>query len=231
MTLAMQDRKSEAETAYHQLLIIKPGLAAGLSGLANVLLSQGRSLEAAQLFIKAVESDPRNTECLNGWAAALAQQNQLSSAVAKYSESLKIDPNQPVVHCAIADLATGLGETEKSVHHYREALRLEPAMGLALNNLAWILATHPDAHYRDGKEAVRLSQLACKQTDYKLPFLIGTLAAAQAEAGEFEAAIASAEMARDLAISNGQPEVAKKNEELLVLYRSGRAYRESSRGH
>ena len=56
--------------------------------------------------------------------------------------------------------------------------------------------------------------------------LLGTLAAAYAEAGRFDDAAATAENARDLALSAGQTEVAEKNRKLLELYRAGQPYRE-----
>ena len=37
-----------------------------------------------------------------------------------------------------------LGRTREAVAQYREALRLNPDLAGALNNLAWILATSPD---------------------------------------------------------------------------------------
>ena len=48
--------------------------------------------------------------------------------------------------------------------------------------LAWLLATHPDARVRDGAEAVRHGEQACKLTRYREAMLVGTLAAAYAEA-------------------------------------------------
>ena len=62
--------------------------------------------------------------------------------------------------------------------------------------------------------------------DYQTPVLIGTLAAAYAEAGRFKEAIETARRASNLARAAGQPEVAEKNRQLLELYQSGRAYRQ-----
>jgi hypothetical protein len=56
--------------------------------------------------------------------------------------------------------------------------------------------------------------------------MIGTLAAAYAEAGKFDDAVKTAEKARDLAREQGAEDVAKRNEELLGLYRDGKPVRE-----
>jgi len=97
----------------------------------------------------------------------------------------------------------------------------------ALNNLAWLLATHPDEKIRNGPRAVEMAKRACELTKWTQPFLIGTLAAAYAEAGQFGDAVAMGEKARDLARANKLDEVAKKNGELLELYRAGKPLRES----
>ena len=57
----------------------------------------------------------------------------------------------------------------------------------ALNELAWKLATS-DA-YRDGKRAIQLARKACELTLYQNAHIVDTLAAAYAEAGDFDAAI------------------------------------------
>jgi hypothetical protein len=63
-------------------------------------------------------------------------------------------------------------------------------------------------------------------TNDKVPMMIGTLAAAYAAAGRFDEAVATAEKARDLALTFGLKEVAEKNEELIQLFRTRQPYRE-----
>jgi Flp pilus assembly protein TadD len=81
---------------------------------------------------------------------------------------------------------------------YRLALALHPAHRNAANNLAWLLATCPDARYRDGTAAVALMQWA-SAPDVTTWQFVGTRAAACAEAGDFECALAHATRARQLA--------------------------------
>jgi lipopolysaccharide biosynthesis regulator YciM len=97
-----------------------------------------------------------------------------------------------------------------------------------LNNLAWALATSPDASKRDGKRAVQLAERACDLTQYQQPIMVGTLAAAYAEAGRFDDAVATAQKARDIALALGQKDIAGNNQHLLELYKSGRAFHEAA---
>ena len=57
--------------------------------------------------------------------------------------------------------------------------------------------------------------------------MLGTLAAAYAEAGRFPEAVNTAQKASELAVAAGQKEVAATNNKLLELYRSGQPYREN----
>jgi tetratricopeptide (TPR) repeat protein len=119
-----------------------------------------------------------------------------------------------------------MGRTREAVAQYQEALRLNPNLAGALNNLALILATSPDDKLRNGAEAVRLAEHACELTHYTQPFFIGTLAAAYAESGRFPEAVATAEKAEQLATTDGLKKLAGNNRQLLELYRAGKPYRE-----
>ena len=88
-----------------------------------------------------------------------------------------------------------------------------------LNNLAWQLATSPDPKNRDGLQAVELARRACEQTQFQKTIFLGTLAAADAEAGKFDDAIATAQRACNLAAKNGETNLFQKNQELLQRYR------------
>jgi peptidoglycan/LPS O-acetylase OafA/YrhL len=94
------------------------------------------------------------------------------------------------------------------------------------NNLAWMLATSPEATHRNGQLAVRLAECACIQTHYNETIMAGTLAAAYAEAGRFEEAISTAQLACTLASLSGQQGLLNKNQELLTLYLDHQPYRE-----
>lgn len=92
------------------------------------------------------------------------------------------------------------------------------------NIRAWNLATNPDPALRDGRRAVRLAEEACARTGNKNPAMLSTLAAAYAEAGRFDQAIAAAQAANVVAASLGQTNIIEVNLALLELYQQHQAY-------
>ena len=98
---------------------------------------------------------------------------------------------------------------------------MDPNDPIALNDLAWILTIADKLELRDGEEAMRLAKKAVELTQTSEPVIIGTLAAAYAQTGQFSNAVEMANLARDLALVTGQREIAAKNAELLIRYSSG----------
>ncbi len=126
----------------------------------------------------------------------------------------------------VATRLTREGDFGGAIAQYREVLQAQPELVPALNNLAWLLATAPEASSRNGQEAVRHAEKACRLTRYCVARLVGTLAAAYAEAGRFPEAIATAEKAIARASASGDQALRERNQELLELYRKGQPYRE-----
>jgi hypothetical protein len=81
---------------------------------------------------------------------------------------------------------------------------------------------------RNGPEAVQLAEHSCALTRNTQALKIGTLAAAYAEAGRFSNAVASAQLARSVALAHGETNVAAANQQLQKLYQAGQPYHEPS---
>lgn len=121
-----------------------------------------------------------------------------------------------------------MGQWGEALERYEAAARSNPEDFRAYSNLAWILATCPDASVRDGEQALSLASKACT-----ISANLGTLdtyAAALARAGQFDKA---ASMQRRLVEQARQadgfpPEITKEMEERLALYVAGSPYTETT---
>jgi hypothetical protein len=66
---------------------------------------------------------------------------------------------------------------------------MNPNYEEAYTSRAWLWVTCPDVRYRNPKKAVESATKACELTQSQEAYDLGTLAAAYAEAGDFEAAV------------------------------------------
>ncbi len=130
------------------------------------------------------------------------------------------------------EATTNSMQTEEAFRHLRLACRIAPNSFRSLEKLAWVLATSPDARWRNGVEAVQLAERACGLTNYRWPEAVGTLAVSYAEAGRFPDAIRVAQQAQSLARARGQTQLVELHEEWLGLFRvSGLGAPIASREH
>ncbi|SPE59355.1 putative Tetratricopeptide TPR_2 repeat protein [Verrucomicrobia bacterium] len=226
MLLQRQGQTAKAEQSFRELVETHPQVANVHTAFADFLVQTGRSAEAEVEYRAAIQLQTPNVALLRSYAATLSQQAKVKEAIQELERALELEPTHPLVNFELAELLSQEGRNREAIARYETALQADPKLVRALNNLAWVLATDSDERVRNGPRAIQLAQRACELTEWKAPLLVGTLAAAQAEAGHFAEAIAMAEKARDLARTANQPEVAKRNEELLQLYRAGKPVRE-----
>ena len=182
--------------------------------------------DTGALFGHALALDPTNVQALYGVGVNLVDTGRLDEGKRFLEEAIRLRPAYPEALGALAGTFDSQGNYAEAIRFYQAALKAQPNHEGALNNLAWLLASCPDATFRNGPEAVHLATRACELTDYGKPLLVGTLAAAQAEAGDFPAAIATAERAAALATSLHLDDVAARNRELIQLYRQGQPFHE-----
>jgi Flp pilus assembly protein TadD len=133
--------------------------------------------------------------------------------------------SEVAMHFQLASQLAGEGKIEAAIQNYRQALAVDSNNPVALNNLAWTLATANKPELRDGQEAVRLATKAVELTGSREPIMIGTLAAAYAETGQFTNAVEMANTAVVLAALTGQEDVVAKSDKLRNLCEAGMTLR------
>ncbi len=154
----------------------------------------------------------------------VAKQGRFSIAIDALETAIGLDPRQIRSRAALASIYSQQRETASALAEYESILRLAPDDLVAMNNVAWILATSPDASLRDPEEAVRLATRMVKGTDRKVVSALDTLAAALAANGEWERAIDVAEEALVIARRNMSFGDVSKLETRLKLYQEGRPF-------
>jgi tetratricopeptide (TPR) repeat protein len=103
--------------------------------------------------------------------------------------TIRLDPRESVAHYSRGIAWHAKGDFDKALSDFDESIRLYRKSAWAHDRRAWICATCPKKKYRDGAKAIEDATKACELTDWKYPYCLGTLAAAYAEAGQFDKAV------------------------------------------
>jgi tetratricopeptide (TPR) repeat protein len=218
----------EAIAHCQRALQIDPDNAEAHNNLGNVLLQKGDVDGALAQYQKALQIKPDSVEAHSNLGNALLQKGELDEAIAQYQEALRLSPDNAAVRNNLDRALLQKGRVDKALASCQKALQNKPDSSEVLNNLAWLLATCPDAHVRDGVRAVKYAERACELTHHRVTVFVGTLAAAYAEAGRFDEAMAAAQEACALATAAGERELLAANQKLLVLYRAHQPYHEAA---
>ena len=159
------------------------------------------------------------------------KKGEFEKAITDYTEAIRRNPDNALAYYYRGLVSGKKGVFEKEVSDFREAIRRNPKLGIAYNQLAWVLASCPADRVRDGKAAVTTAWDACEMAEWKDAAWIDTLAAAYAEAGDFEKAVKYENQALATPVPPGVDgtetrEQLARMQQRLSLYEQGHPYRE-----
>jgi tetratricopeptide (TPR) repeat protein len=193
--------------------------------LATWLVQSGAVDDACSVAKDGLAVAPFSPELHYTLALAAATKRDFSTAVNHFGYALLIRKEWTQAHTGLRRSIFAMVETPDASKLLEETVRVVPDSPRELDELAWILATHPDGDLRNGSEAIRLAQRGCEITNYQDATLLATLAAAYAEAGLFPKATSTAVRALNLSRMTADSEVTGLTEQLLQSFGQNRAYR------
>jgi tetratricopeptide (TPR) repeat protein len=197
-------------TDWPQALNCTSGNRYGHYSLGIALFDKGEKEEAIAHYRKVLEIKPDDALAHNNLGLALAKKGQVNEALLSYRQAIKINPHYADAYCNLGVALAQKGEIKQAIDCWQQALAIQPDQPIVQNNLAWLLASPPDASLRDGIKAVALAENANQLTWGRNPMVLHTLAAADAELGRYRDAAATARRARELA-------AAQKNGPLAAM--------------
>jgi tetratricopeptide (TPR) repeat protein len=200
-----------------------PGSADAHVNLAHLLAMQGQTAEAETHFVAALRIKPLHSEGHHRYAEMLARRGREKHALLHLRQAMAVAPSAEI-QFELCALLYRLGDARGAIGEFQNFVRKEPRNAEALNNLAWLLATTADSGLRNGVKAVEFARRACALTGFQKAGMVGTLAAALAEAGDFNEAAEQAQKAISLAQSGGDQPFAATNIQLLKLYKDRKAW-------
>jgi protein O-mannosyl-transferase len=210
MRLKQYERAAEQ---FEEALLIQPNHTEAHYNL-GVTLSALHHPEAAvehfraALEFRAEESEKVWTEGHYGLAAALAKAGRPDAAIAEFRRVLDAEPDNANAQYNLGVILYERGKRREALSACRKAIAIQPDDVVSMEQVAWILATCPEASLRNGREAVVLAERAVELSDGNTASVYSTLAAAYGEAGQFREAVRAAQRAVALALEQDDKESA-----------------------
>ena len=190
---------------------LKPDVPLVIRTRAMFLAESNRLDDAVAELEKLVKRDPKDALTLLQLSMLYGAKKNWTKAIETDRAVLALDPAEWHALRGLGDAMLNTGHHAEAIAYYEKAIKLEPKDDGILNNLAWVLSTSPDDKLRNGRRAIQLATEACKLTEYKVPHILSTLAAAYAETGDFDTAVKWSNKAVELA--NSAKKDSKENDQ------------------
>ena len=198
--------------------------------LSKVLMDLDRRADAIVPLRRAVELDPSHLDYRQTLATLVAEQGDLQVAIDVLLPVFDLGQCEDTVWSALNEWLLAEKRYADRVSTLARAKAQCPDSAQTLNNYAWALATSPDAEVRNGSLAIDVALEAARKHGIPDPAYLDTLAAAHAEAGNFEEAVRVESQAVALLVSGGYPEqVIAAFRHSLAEMKAGRALRDPAR--
>ncbi|MEO6437449.1 MAG: tetratricopeptide repeat protein [Tepidisphaeraceae bacterium] len=188
----------------------------------------GDAESAVKSIEQALKINPRLSRAWYIYGALLVECKRPAEAIEPLQRAAALEPTMALAHHQLGIALMRSGRGGEALTPLMTSLNLDPKSPAIMTELAWVLATHPDAQFRRGEEAVYFAQAAADMTGSSWPEALDALAAAQAEQKQFAAAAATAEKAAKLAREAKNEILAVKIEQRATRYRANEATRDAT---
>lgn len=187
-----QDQPELALEDFERLWERNPSSVPVLTSFVSTLFELGLDERAVPLIEHAVALDPDNPGLFLDLGRMAHRSGHTAEAIVALQKAVAGDPCGTTTRALLAELLRVESRHAERRKLLENGIDACPEAAEFKNDLAWMLATCPDAAWRDGARAVALAKLAVEASPENVGYL-DTLAAAHAEAGQYSEAAAVAE--------------------------------------
>lgn len=171
----------------------------------NLLRQTGDFDRSIADFTSVIGRNQANPVIYTNRGLAWIAKKEFDRAISDFNAAIQLDAKFAPAFESRGSAQQGKGNFAAAIADFRQAIELDDEFPRAHNNLAWLMATCPDAQFRNGAEAIKHAQQACELTEMSDPGYLDTLAAAYAEAGQFDEAVKTAKLALERADEPQKP--------------------------
>ena len=220
----------DTEALWRHTLAVTPDSDVAHAGLGGILFVRGQIDESIDHYERALRLRDGNVAAHFGLGRALAAKQKTDPAIFHLQKALSIQPDNIGASNDLGLMFASKGEIREAISAWEQSLSFDPDNADAANNIAWVRATAADPDLRDGREALELAQRALRSGGEN-PVALRTLAAAQAENGQFAEAIATCRRGEELAQKNGDRAMAESLHNCAESFRRGEVLRGTQVSH
>lgn len=184
-------------------------------------LQQGDYDRAARDLTQAIRLKPDHAAAYNNRGLARRFKGELDAAIEDFTEAIRLDPDYAAAYSNRGECRAQKREYQQALDDYAHAIEQESRFASPYALRARLWAACSEERFRDGAAAVESATTACELSGWKNPLYIATLAAAYAEAEEFDKAVKWQQKAIELAAENAPQEFQHR----LELYKQKQPYR------
>ncbi|MAE62440.1 MAG: hypothetical protein CMJ49_13920 [Planctomycetaceae bacterium] len=195
--------------------------------LATFLANEGQSDNAIHHLQTLLSLDDTHGLAHHNLSKLMSRQGRLPPALAHAQKAVQLLPDEAWPALQLGKTLAAANQLNDAIPHFHRAQQLEPDTNKLINEIAWILATHPGARPQHISTALALAERACEQTNYANALCLRTLAAVHAAAGRTDKAVRIATAAIQIAKKDRQHALVQQLTTQLQQYRWGNPYREA----
>ncbi len=221
VSFARMGRYHDAFADMSKTLQRNPSFAKAYSNRAALYEAAGDAEAALRDYRQAIELDVTLAAAHAGRGRVCHGLGRLDIALIELNEAIRIEPKNGNYHALRGDVLADSGRYEQALDAYGRAIEVEPDLATAYRNGAWLLSTCPVAELRNTENALLGAEQALELSESDRHLALDTLAAAFANANQFDEAVATMKQA----LAQAPPQFRSFYNARLKLYQAGRPYR------
>jgi len=226
VSLAQQGVFAEAFDDFNRVIQLRPQYAKAFVNRATLFMQAGDLQSALEDYLIAAKIDPDFSSAQLGIGRIHHRLGQWDEAIAFFETAAQGDPTNAEILCSRGDLLADMGQYGKALADYAHAIEVEPDFAHAYRNGSWLLATCPDAQFRDTENALLGARQALEFDYGQRHVALDTLAAALANSGQYDEAIYTLHEALAIAPDQSKPAYAQR----MQLYQQQQPFRTEPAG-
>ena len=219
-----RDKNDLAVADFTKVIELNPDSAPAFFHRGTIYQRLGEFQLAQHDLANAIELKPDFPEAIYRRGINSGQLGELQLAIRDFDRAIEMKSNFADAYFRRGIVHQQLYQAELAIRDYKQVVGLSPENGHAYNNLAWLLATCPDATCRDGEQALSSARKACELLGWDHFSALDTLAAANAESGHFDEAVKWQTKAITLAPESNKSDLLSR----LELYQAREPFRDKA---